>query len=204
LESHGGYLLRLEELDIDSLVQLAARSLSEDGQDPRNSALLATAHRRARVLRLAYDSPHTYGRRGARWYLKHHVLAKRLSVMLRATVHAYVFDPEELEQVTSYGGGHVVGGECIRYEEAELPDSDDDEAFERLKQRWPLGHLAKVLGTTRGELIRLPRSHTVLLELDGSRAGGSLMGFFPPERATPRRVDSRRVAAARGTTLEEP
>ena len=40
---------------------------------------------------------------------------------------------------------------------------------ERLKERWPLGHLARVLGTRRGELVRLPRTKTLLLDLDGAR-----------------------------------
>jgi len=116
-------------------------------------------------VRFAWDAPFTYGRLGARWYLTHHALARKLSEHLGLTVHAYVFDADELEQVVGYGNGRRVGGELLRYEDADLPDDDDERTFARLKQRWPLGHLARVLGVDREELIRIPRQPTMLIDL---------------------------------------
>jgi hypothetical protein len=202
LEAHGGYLCRLEELDTSELVCLAREALVEDGVEPSDCSLLVSALERPRVLRLAYDGPHTYGRRGARWYETHHALARRLSTQLGSVVHAYVFDPDELEQVVGFGGGRKVGGERMRYEDAELPDEEDaelDEAsFEKLKTRWPLGHLAKVLGVPREELVRIARAPAALLDLNGSTAPGRVAELFPlaPGRELQRRVPGPWAALA--------
>ncbi len=183
MEPHGGYLCRLDELETQTLVSLARQALEEDGQGAGSASLLLTALVPQRVLRIAYDGPFTYGRRGARWYEAHHALARELSKTTQRTVHAYVFDPEELEQVTSYGAGRPVGGERLRYEDAELPDDDDldDRSFAKWKERWPLGHLAKVLGLTRADLIRLPRAQTALIDLadPGQDLPRRVMGLFP-------------------------
>jgi hypothetical protein len=164
------------------LIELAREALVEDGQSPAECSLLITALQPSKVLRLAYDAPHTYGRGGARWYDSHHAFARRLSRAFQITVHAYVLDPEELEAVYSYAEGRPVGGEALRYEDddAFLGGDLDDRAFEKLKGRWPLGHLSKVLGLQRQELIRIPRSGAVaLLNLDGSDAPKRLMELFP-------------------------
>jgi hypothetical protein len=132
--------------------------------------LLVSVSRRRKVVRLAYDAPHTYGRRGAHWYATHHALARTLSRVTGATVHAYVFDPEEAEEVIGWGNGRRVGGERVVYEDVELPEprggETEEQAFERLKSRWPLGHLAYVFGLERDELLRLPRAQAVLLPLE--------------------------------------
>lgn len=182
MEAHGGYLSRLEDFESAELVRLAREALVEDGGDPSDCSLLASLVPGPRVLRLAYDAPHTYGRRGARWYEHHHALAQALSRRFGLTVHAYLIDPEELEQVVTYGDGRRVGGERIVYEDAELPEDEEGEpdevAFERLKSRWPIGHLARVLGVSRSELVRIPRAPTLLFNLDGSDAGGRVEDLF--------------------------
>jgi hypothetical protein len=169
LESHGGYLCRVEALDAPHVVTLARRALCLDGiDDPAEVSLLISALPHRKIVRLAYDAPFTYGRRGAHWYERNHSLARLLSRELGAVVHAYVFDPEEMEQVVSYGQGIRVGGERLYLEDVELTEeeAEDDLAFERLKERWPLGHLAHVYGVGREELLRMPRcAEGALLDL---------------------------------------
>lgn len=181
MEAHGGYLSRYEDVDVAWLAQLAAASLAQDGRDPADCGLLVTILPGPRVVRYAFDGAHTYGRAGARWYLRNHTFCKRLSAHLSNAVHAYVFDPDDLEMVASYGNGHGVGGETLKYEDVELPDNDDDEskAFERMKRKWPLGHLATVLGVHREDLIRVPRQKTVLIELSRPVEAGPLWHLFP-------------------------
>ncbi|MHB8874002.1 MAG: hypothetical protein ACYC8T_09985 [Myxococcaceae bacterium] len=197
LEAHGGYLCRFEELDAAELVGLAREALLEDGGNPEDCSLLVSALERPMVLRLAYDGPHTYGRRGARWYETHHALARRLSQVVKGVVHAYVFDPDELEQVVGFGAGRKVGGERTRYEDAELPGEGDEEldeaSFEKLKARWPLGHLARVLGVPREELVRIARAPAALFELDGREAKGRVGELFPlaSGREAPRRAQEQ-------------
>lgn len=173
MESHGGYLCRLDSLDARTLVRLARRALPLEGITDRGEvSLLVSALPHRKVVRLAYDAAFTYGRRGARWYEGHHALARLISRELGTPVHAYVLDVDDLEQVTSYGNGQQVGGERLRLEDAELPDDVDldtldDLAFEALKEAWPLGHLARVYGVTREELVRMPRhARGVLIDLD--------------------------------------
>jgi hypothetical protein len=48
-----------------------------------------------------------------------------------------------------------------------------------MKRKWPLGHLAQVLGIAREELIRLPRQSTVLLDLQGMYTPQPLWQLFP-------------------------
>ena len=162
---------------------------------PPEGGLLVTVSRRRKVVRLAFDAPHTYGRRGARWYSEHHALACSLSQVTGVTVHAYVFDPEAYEEVIAYGNGRRVGGERVVYEDVELPeellvepggeDCAQEQAFERLRSRWPLGHLAYVFGLTRDELLRLPRAEGVLLPLEGTADAAAALGQLlavPPVR----------------------
>jgi hypothetical protein len=168
VESHGGYLCRVDSVELDALAVLAAKALrAEQVADPKDVALLVSAIPDRKILRLAYDAPFTYGRLGARWYGAHQHLAQLASEALGTQVHAYVLDAEEFEEVTTYGGGRRVGGDRLRYEDAELPeDLDDDDAFERMKDRWPLGHLAYIFGISRAELVRLPRAApSTLLDL---------------------------------------
>jgi len=171
MEAHGGYLCRLDDFDSESLVHCGRQALVAEGLgDNLDAALCVTVMADRKVVRVAFDAPFTYGRAGARWYEKHHALAKILSRELHTTVHAYVLDPEEMEQVMSYGDGQKVGGERLYYEDFDPGDVDidDDRAFERVKRRWPLGHLAHVFGLSRKELLSMPRARSVLLNLDGS------------------------------------
>ncbi len=173
---------------------------------PPEGGLLVTVNRRRKVVRLAFDAPHTYGRRGARWYAGHHALACSLSRAAGATVHAYVFDPEEYEEVIAYGNGRRVGGERVVYEDVELPeelvvgqgaeDGAQEQAFERLRARWPLGHLAYVFGLTRDELLRLPRAEGVLLPLEGTADAAAALGQLLAVPAV-RGMDSGSSAAYR-------
>jgi len=67
----------------------------------------------------------------------------------------------------TYGGGHRVGGETVRYEDAEIDDDEiSEEAFEALRNRWPMAHLGRLLGLTREEILRLPYARSVLMPLD--------------------------------------
>jgi hypothetical protein len=183
-EAHGGYLCRLESLEGGELPRLARESLEADGQPSEGTGLLVSTVRK--VVRFAYDAPFTYGRRGAQWYGKHHALAARLSTVLGVAVHAYVFDPDELEQVVTYGGGHRVGGETLCYEETEIEDDTlSEEAFDKLRERWPMGRLGRLLGLTRPELLRLPYARSVLIALDGE-GSPALEPLFPEHSADPR------------------
>ncbi len=178
VEAHGGYLCRFEDVDVAWLQQVAAQALEEDGQHAVDVGLQVTILG-GRLVRFAWDAPFTYGRSGARWYLTHHSLARRLSEHLKTALHVYVFDPDELEQVMAYGNGRRVGGELLRYVDVELDDDDDEAAFERLKNKWPLGHLARVLGVEREELIRLPRQASALIQLDRTYPPQPLWKLFP-------------------------
>jgi hypothetical protein len=183
-QAHGGYLCRLETLDGGDLRRMARESLEADGQQPEGAGLLVSMVKK--VVRFAYDAPFTYGRRGAQWYGKHHALAARLSTAFGVTVHAYAFDPEELEQVVTYGAGHRVGGETLRYDDAEIEDDAlSEEAFEKIRSRWPIGHLGRLLGLERAELLRLPYARSVLVPLDGETAPG-VETLFSQHRADPR------------------
>jgi hypothetical protein len=179
VEAHGGYLCRFEDVDVAWLQQVARHALDEDGQATTDVGLQVTVLGGPGLVRFAWDAPFTYGRQGARWYLSHHALARRLSEHLKTALHVYVFDPDELEQVMAYGNGRRVGGETLRYVDVDLDDEGDDEAFEKLKNKWPLGHLARVLGVAREELIRLPRQSTVLIDLEQPYAPQPLWQLFP-------------------------
>ena len=138
-------------------------------QECAGVSLHVTVIPKRKVVRFAFEAPFTVGSSGVHWYEKNHALARLLSVTLGTTMHAYVFDPDNFEQVTGYGNGRRVGGELLRYEEAEWDDDDelDDESFEKLKERWPLGHLAYVFGIPRALMLNLPRAQSLLLPLDG-------------------------------------
>ena len=180
VEAHGGYLCRFEDVDVAWLQQVARASLEEDGQKTDDVALQVTLLGGPGLVRFAWDAPFTYGRQGARWYLSHHSLARRLSEHLKTALHVYVFDPDELEQVMAYGNGRRVGGELLRYVDVDFDfDEDDDVAFEKLKNKWPIGHLARVLGVAREELLRLPRQSTALIDLRRFYAPQPLWKLFP-------------------------
>ncbi len=179
MESHGGYLCPYADVDVAWLQRLARQAIEADGQLADDCGLLVSVLPGAKVVRFAFDGAHTYGRNGARWYLSHHTFAKRLSEHLALVVHAYVFDPDELEQVVSYGNGRKVGGESLTYEDAELPDDDEEVSFEKLKNKWPMGHLARVLGVDREALLRMPRETTALIDLTGEATAQPLWHLFP-------------------------
>lgn len=178
VESHGGYLCQYEDVDVQWLQRLARQAIEADGQLADDCGLLVSVLPGGKVARFAFDGAHTYGRAGARWYLLHHAFARRLSEHLNVVVHAYVFDPDELEQVVSYGRGRKVGGESLKYEDAELPDDDEETSFEKLKNKWPMGHLARVLGVEREALLKLPRQTTALIDLTGEATAQPLWHLF--------------------------
>ncbi|WP_233582529.1 hypothetical protein [Corallococcus sp. CA053C] len=155
-------------------MRLAREALSMDSA-PGATALRVTINRRRKVVRLSFLGPFSQGRPGAHWYAAHHALARLLSAAANATVHAYVYDADEGEEVIAYGNGRRVGGEKVVYEDAELPcplDELDDEAFGRLQSRWPMGHLAYVFGLTRDELLRIPHAPLArVLPLEGTHGG---------------------------------
>lgn len=188
MEAHGGYLCRLELLDED-LLQLAREALGLDGGDIFDTSLQVSAIPSRGVVRIAYDTPLTYGRTGAHWYGAHHALPRLLSAQRGSTIHAYLFDPEEIEQVISYGGGRRLGREALHYDDVDLPmDGEggvDDDAFEALRTRWPIGRLAAAFGVTRQDLLALPRSPSALVRLDGSRAGENELSRLLPARPPP-------------------
>jgi hypothetical protein len=179
VESHGGYVCQYEDVDAAWLQRLACEALEEDGQASRDAALLVTLLGGPRIVRFAFDGPFTWGRAGARWYLTHHALARRLSEHLGVTVHAYAFDPDGVEQVVAWANGRRVGGEALRYEDAELPEEDDEVAFQKAQSQWPLGRVARVLGIRREQLLRIPRQATAFIDLGQSVTPRPLWQLFP-------------------------
>lgn len=173
LEAHGGYLIRLETFHGLDLPRLAREALALDGAAGVTPGLHLSVIRRRKVIRLAFTGTQATGRSGAHWYADHHALARMLSRAANATVHVYVYDPQEREQVIAYGNGHRVGGDKVVYEDVELSgeEEQDDAAFTRMRARWPMGHLAYVFGLTREELLGMPRaSPSVVLSLDAADA----------------------------------
>ncbi len=165
-----------------SLQGLGRAALEADGQSPAAAALLVSVDTGRKLFRLAYDGPHTYGPAGAQWYREHQSLAASLSSAFGATVHAYAFDPDRFEAVTAYGAGAPVGGETLVYEERDLEVEElSDEEFEALRDSWPMGRLARVLGLSREELLRLPYVPGTLLSLEGPEV--DLASLLP--QATP-------------------
>jgi len=169
IEAHGGYLVRAETLEGVDLQALARGALEREGVSGRSAGLLVSTWAPRKLIRLAYDAPHTYGRSGARWYREHHALAEALSRATPLTVHAYTFDPDLLEGVVTYGGGAPVGGETLVYDELDLDVEElSDAEFEAAEELWPLGRLAQLLGLSRGELLRLPYAEGQLVSLDAA------------------------------------
>jgi hypothetical protein len=157
IDAHGGYLVRADSLAGLDVEKLACAALARDGQLVDAAGLFVSVDAERRLVRLAYDGPHTYGPAGAEWYRTHHALAAALSLDVEGTVHAYAFDPDRFESVTAYGAGGLVGGETILYEEQDLDLEDLSEAdFDALREHWPMGRLAQLLGLGREELLRLP------------------------------------------------
>ena len=173
LDAHGGYLIRVESLGNLNLGPIARQSLLEDGAPPDTVLALSVYHRR-KIVRLALEHPQTRGPRGAYWYAEHQSLARNLSRSAGVTVHAYVYAPEDYEEVQAFGRGQHVGGERLLYKEVELPESPegefDDQAFARMQSRWPLGHLAWVFGVEREMLLGLRDLPTTRLALDTAGA----------------------------------
>lgn len=181
IDAHGGYLVRAESLEGVDLPGLARVALESDGQSAVSAALFVSFDAPRRLVRLAYDGPHTYGPAGAEWYRQHQALAAALSRALAGTVHAYAFDPDAFEAVTAYGSGAAVGGETLLYEELDLDVDDVSEAdFETMRERWPMGRLARLLGLSRDELLRLPYAQGVLVPLQGEAA--DVASLFEPAR----------------------
>lgn len=183
MEPHGGYLCRLEGVETDVLVGLARKALLDEGRGAAEAALLVCLHPERQWARLAFDAPFTYGRIGAQWYKTHVALAQRLSRSLAFPVHAYVFDPQEEEWCQTFSKGLGVESTLLRYVEAELSEEDvddelDEQAFERLKEKWPLGQLARKLSFSRKELLSMPRGQTVWLPLEGTFSQGPLLQMF--------------------------
>jgi hypothetical protein len=169
IDAHGGYLFRAESLEGLDLQALARAALEKDGLSAASSGLFFSFDAGRRLLRLAYDGPHTYGPAGAEWYRQHQALAAALSTAREGTVHAYAFDPDRFESVTAYGGGAVVGGETLLYEEQDLDVEElSESAFEAVRQHWPMGRLAGLVGLSREELLRLPYAPGTLLPLSTS------------------------------------
>jgi hypothetical protein len=198
VESHGGYLCRFEDVDVAWLQRVAREAIESDGHLADECGLLITLLPNAQVMRFAFDGAFTYGRSGARWYLAHHAFARRLSMERRLAVHAYVFDPDDIEQVVSYGNGRKVGGESLKYEDVEIPDDDDEVSFERLKNKWPMGHLARVLGVDREALLRMPRQTTALVDLTREAIAQPLWHLFPQALAS---VGQHRAYATANVTV---
>ena len=168
IEAHGGYLLRADSLAGVALQGLGRAALTADGQSPEAASLLLSVDASRRLVRLAYDGPHTYGPAGAEWYRQHHALAAALSLAQQGTVHAYAVDPDLFEAVRAYNGGTPVGGETLLYEELDLELEElSEQEFEALRERWPMGRLARLLGLSREELLRLAYAPGTLLPLEG-------------------------------------
>lgn len=156
------------------MLRQAREALQLDGASGA-TGLQVSVNRRRKVVRLAYVAPFTQGRPGAHWYAAHHALPRLLSRSANSTVQAYVYDPDEGEEVIAYGNGRRVGGERVVYENVELPEGKpedlDEAAFKHMQSRWPLGHLAHVFGLSRSELLKLPLAVPGrVLSLEGSLA----------------------------------
>jgi hypothetical protein len=79
-----------------------------------------------------------------------------------------------------------VGGETLCYADVEVDEDElSEEAFDKLRERWPMGHLARLLGLSRREVLRLPRARSVLLPLDVD-APAVLEPLFSGQAADPR------------------
>src|SRR4051794_33938949 len=128
LSAHGGYLLRPEGLRSLDLVEVARSALRQEGEDPAEASLQVSVLRSPGVLRVAYDAPFTYGRRGALWYRDHHAFARLTSEHTTGAAHVYAIDADTFEAVWSYAKGHRVGGESVVYDELEM-DFDDEEGL---------------------------------------------------------------------------
>jgi len=181
LEAHGGYLFILEQqYPTAELVRLARQALAEDGHNGESCSIAVSRVPGKKVTRLAFDSPHTYGRRGALWYEEHHAFARLLSSQANTRVHVYVLDPEDYERVITYAAGRSVGGEALRYDDVDPPpEGTGEHEFKQIQSQWPLGYLAQLLGVTRADLVSLPRAPSVLLELDAEPPEGELADILP-------------------------
>lgn len=172
----------MESLSGLRLVELARQALVEDGAPP-DTCLSVSVYRRRKIIRLALDGPRTAGRQGSHWYSSHHALARLLSEAAGVTVHTYVYDPQEYEEIIAIGAGRRVGGERLLYDEVELPEcldgEFDDEAFARMQSRWPLGHLAWVYGVERELLLELHRMLGARVPLNGTEPESPLDKLLP-------------------------
>lgn len=164
------------------LVRLAREALAQDGVSGPLPGLHVSVIRRRKVIRLAFAGATAATRLSAGWYAEHHALPRLLSRAANATVHAYVYDPSQGEQVIAYGNGRRVGGDEVLYEDVELSGEEelDDAAFTRLRARWPMGHLAYVFGLTREDLLGMPRAvPNRVLPLDEADMEEQLDGLLP-------------------------
>jgi hypothetical protein len=182
LEAHGGYLIRIESFTGLELIRLAREALALDGVTGGLPALHVSVNRRRKVVRLAFLGPLMTGRKGAHWYAEHHALPRLLSRAANATVHVYVYSPEEGEQVIAYGNGRRVGGDRVVYDDVEMSgeEEQDDAAFKRMREHWPMGHLAYVFGLSREDLLGLPLVvSSAVLSLDATDAEERLEVLLP-------------------------
>ncbi|HLL52232.1 MAG TPA: hypothetical protein VK447_01715 [Myxococcaceae bacterium] len=184
MKAHGGYFCRLEALDA-RVVRLAREAFEVDGGTGDGTTLRVSVIPRRRVVRLAYETPELEGEAGARWYEGHHALPRMLSRELNVTVHSYVLMPDEFEQVTAYGAGRRVGGELLRYDDVDIPgcgETMSDADFEKLKSRWPLGHLAYVFGVPRAMLLGMASQQCYRVALQAGDPE-ELANVLPPPAA---------------------
>ena len=54
-------------------------------------------------------------------------------------------------------------------------------AFARLQASWPLGHVSRVLGIERSELLRIPRKRSALIDLNTELQPQPLWKLFPQQ-----------------------
>ncbi|MBN1203547.1 MAG: hypothetical protein JXB05_01305 [Myxococcaceae bacterium] len=161
---------------------MAREALALDGVSGVLPSLHVSVIRRRKVIRLAFVGPTAAGLMDAHWYADHHGLPRLLSRAANATVHAYVYDPRECEQVIAYGNARRVGGDRLEYDSVELSgdEEEDDAAFTRMRASWPMGHLAYVFGLTRDELLGMSRTaSSVVLALDAADAEERLERLLP-------------------------
>src|SRR5258707_3332323 len=138
--AHGGYLFRLERLSASRLTALAKEALVLEREPIPGTSIQVSLVHPARIVRLAYRARFTERGNRARWYLTHHALARLLSSDLSSAVHVYALDPEELEEVTSYGKGRRGGGGRLEYDQLPPAQRQDgglsEDGINPAQQRW--------------------------------------------------------------------
>lgn len=182
----GGYFLRLESFAGLDLPGLARQALAIEGVPSDGVSLRVSAHRKRRVVHVTLEAspqpaPPLAGACRARWFSEHPTLARLLSCQVEGAVQSYALEPDRFEEVFTWAAGRRVGGERLEYATVELSAEAeaDDQAFARLQQAWPLGHLAYVFGLPRAGLLELTRSPGEVFSLGEERGGERLEGLLP-------------------------